>query len=223
MIIGDDFMKRTWWSEEELDYLKNNAKNKSVEEMSNYLQRTPKAIRNRLEMIGISLRDLKNIKFESWSEEEDNFLKNNYHLMTVKELQKHLDRTEKAIRSRKNTLGLSNKYGKLRELRGKEYYVNSDGYYLTYNKEKKRLTSSHRIIYEQYYGIKLKSNQYIHHIDGSKKNNKVENLLLCNGCKEHTLIHKQLETISYQLIQEGYILFDKEKKQYIANPNRRLD
>ena len=85
MIIGDDFMKRTWWSEEELDYLKNNAKNKSVEEMSNYLQRTPKAIRNRLEIIGISLRDLKNIKFESWSEEEDNFLKNNYHLMTVKD------------------------------------------------------------------------------------------------------------------------------------------
>jgi len=223
MITGDDFMKRTWWSEEELDYLKNNAKNKSVEEMSNYLQRTPKAIRNRLEMIGISLRDLKNIKFESWSEEEDNFLKNNYHLMTVKELQKHLDRTEKAIRSRKNTLGLSNKYGKLRELRGKEYYVNSDGYYLTYNKEKNRLTSSHRIIYEQYYGIKLKSNQYIHHIDGNKKNNKIDNLLLCNGCKEHTSIHKQLETISYQLIQEGYILFDKEKKQYIANPNRRLD
>ena len=34
---------------------------------------------------------------------------------------------------------------------------------------------------------------------------------------------KQLETISYQLIQEGYIIFDKNKKQYIANPNRRLD
>lgn len=223
MIIGDDFMKRTWWSEEELDYLKKNAKNKSVEEMSNYLQRTPKAIRNRLEMIGISLRDLKNIKFESWSEEEDNFLKNNYHLMTVKKLQEHLDRTEKAIRSRKNALSLNNKYGKLRELRGKEYYINSNGYYLTYDKEHKKYKGYHRVICEEYYGIKLKSNQYIHHIDGNKKNNKIENLLLCNGCKEHTLIHKQLETISYQLIQEGYILFDKEKKQYIANPNRRLD
>ena len=76
----------------------------------------------------------KNIKFESWSEEEDNVLKNNYHLMTVKELQEHLDRTEKAIRSRKNILGLNNKYGKLRELRGKEYYVSSDGYYLTYDR-----------------------------------------------------------------------------------------
>lgn len=216
-------MKRTWWSEKELDYLRKSAKEKSVEEISNYLQRTPKAVRNRLEMIGISLRDLKNIKFESWSEEEDNFLKSNYHLMTVKELQQHLDRTEKAIRSRKNTLGLNNKYGKLRELRGKEYYINSDGYYLAYDKEHKKYNGSHRVIYEEHYGIKLKSNQYIHHIDGNKKNNKIENLLLCNGCKEHTLIHKQLETISYQLIQEGYILFDKEKKQYIANPNRRLD
>ena len=43
---GDDFMKRSWWSEEELEYIKNNAKNQSVEEMSNYLQRTPKAVRN---------------------------------------------------------------------------------------------------------------------------------------------------------------------------------
>lgn len=216
-------MKRSWWSEEELEYLKNNAKNKSVKEMSNYLQRTPKAVRNRLEIIGISLRDLKNIQFESWSEEEDNFLRENYCNMTVKELEQHLNRTEKAIRSRKNKLKLNNKYDNLREKRGKEYYINSDGYYITYNKELKKYNGSHRVIYEEYYGIKLKSNQYIHHIDGNKKNNKIENLLLCNGCKEHTLIHKQLETISYQLIQEGYILFDKNKKQYIANPNRRLD
>lgn len=216
-------MKRNWWSEEELDYLRKNAKFKSVEEMSNCLQRTPKAIRNRLEIIGISLRDLKGIRFESWSEEEDDFLRNNYHLMTVKELKKHLDRTEKAIRSRKNSLGLNNKYGKLRELRGKEYYINSDGYYLSYNKEKKRLSAAHRNIYEESYKIKLKRTDYIHHIDGNKKNNEISNLLLCNGCAEHTKIHKQLETISYQLIQEGYILFDKDKKQYIANPNRRLD
>jgi len=216
-------MKRSWWSKEELEYLKNNAKNKSVKEMSNYLQRTPKAVRNRLEIIGISLRDLKNIQFESWSEEEDNFLRENYCNMTVKELEQHLNRTEKAIRSRKNKLKLNNKYDNLREKRGKEYYINSDGYYITYNKELKKYNGSHRVIYEEYYGIKLKSNQYIHHIDGNKKNNKIENLLLCNGCKEHTLIHKQLETISYQLIQEGYIIFDKNKKQYIANPNRRLD
>ena len=216
-------MKRSWWSQEELEYLKNNAKNKSVKEMSNYLQRTPKAVRNRLEIIGISLRDLKNIQFESWSEEEDNFLRENYCNMTVKELEQHLNRTEKAIRSRKNKLKLNNKYDNLREKRGKEYYINSDGYYITYNKELKKYNGSHRVIYEEYYGIKLKSNQYIHHIDGNKKNNKIENLLLCNGCKEHTLIHKQLETISYQLIQESYILFDKNKKQYIANPNRRLD
>ena len=223
MIIGDDFMKRSWWNKEELEYLRKNAKNKSVKEMSKYLQRTPKAVRNRLEMIGISLRDLKNISFETWTEEEDNFLRENYCNMTVKELENYLNRTEKAIRSRKNKLKLNNKYDNLREKRGKEYYINSDGYYITYDKEHKKYNVSHRVIYEEHYGIKLKSNQYIHHIDGNKKNNNIENLLLCNGCKEHTLIHKQLETISYQLIQEGYILFDKNKKQYIANPNRRLD
>lgn len=216
-------MKRTWWSEDELEYLRKNAKEKSIKEMSTFLQRTPKAIRNRLEMIGISLRDLKNINFELWTKEEDDFLKNNYCNMTVKELEKHLNRTEKAIRSRKNKLKLNNKYDNLREKRGKEYYINSDGYYITYDKEHQKYNGSHRVIYEEYYGIKLKSNQYIHHIDGNKKNNKIENLLLCNGCKEHTKVHKQLETISYQLIQEGYILFDKNKKQYIANPNRRLD
>ena len=121
---------------------------------------------------------------KQYTEEEDNFLRENYCNMTVKELENHLNRTEKAIRSRKNKLKLNNKYDNLREKRGKEYYINSDGYYITYDKEQKKYNGSHRVIYEEHYGIKLKGNQYIHHIDGNKKNNNIENLLLCNGCKE---------------------------------------
>ncbi|MEI7494509.1 MAG: HNH endonuclease signature motif containing protein [Alphaproteobacteria bacterium] len=36
----------------------------------------------------------------------------------------------------------------------------------------------HRVIYEQYYGIKLKPHQNIHHINGVKLDNRIENLEL---------------------------------------------
>jgi len=36
----------------------------------------------------------------------------------------------------------------------------------------------HRILYEQYYGIKLKKHQNIHHINGIKSDNRIENLEL---------------------------------------------
>ena len=62
----------------------------------------------------------------------------------------------------------------------------------------------------------------INHIDGNKKNNNPENLLRCADTKSHRKIHAQLEKIAYQLIQEGFIIFDKNKQEYIANSNRRL-
>ena len=52
-----------------------------------------------------------------------------------------IDLTNNNFTSLDSVFAEGSKYGKLRELRGKEYYVNSDGYYLTYDKEHKKYTS----------------------------------------------------------------------------------
>ncbi|HAU84055.1 MAG TPA: hypothetical protein DCW90_00545, partial [Lachnospiraceae bacterium] len=93
---------------------------------------------------------------------------------------------------------------------------------LFYEKETNTLRVYHRVIYENHYKVKLKKTEKIHHIDGNKKNNDISNLLKCSSTKRHREVHAQLEKVAYQLIKEGYILFDKDKEEYIANSNRRL-
>lgn len=213
-------MKR--WNKEENDYLIKNSSMKTIEEMSIELNRTIRSVRGQLGRIGISLREIKNIEYVEWSKEEDDYLTKNYYKMTVKEISKKLNRTEYATRSRKNKLKLNNKYDLIDKNGGKVYIRNMKGYELYYNKIENSLRANHRIIFEKEKNIKLKKKNIIHHIDGDKKNNEIDNLLFCENSSIHRLVHSQLEKISYQLIKEGFILFDKENKVYIANSNRRL-
>ena len=46
----------------------------------------------------------------------------------------------------------------------------------------------HRLVMEKYIGRYLESNEEIHHIDGNKFNNKIENLQLLTK-QEHRRIH----------------------------------
>lgn len=48
--------------------------------------------------------------------------------------------------------------------------------------------NEHRQIIEQYLKTKLSSNDYIHHINGNKRDNRIVNLLVCDK-KEHGKIH----------------------------------
>lgn len=59
-----------------------------------------------------------------------------------------------------------------------------DGYLIySYGEYKGRLV--HRIVMEKYLGRKLKKSEHIHHLDGNRKNNKINNLYLCIGNSDH--------------------------------------
>jgi hypothetical protein len=72
-----------------------------------------------------------------------------------------------------------------------------------------KYTTEHKIVIENDIGRTLVQGELIHHIDGQRDNNDIDNLHLCSGHKEHKLIHGQLEKIAYTLVQNGVILFDK--------------
>ena len=59
--------------------------------------------------------------------------------------------------------------------------------------------------------------EQIHHIDGDKLNNSLENLILCINMSEHRTLHCQLEKIAYDLVKRGVIKFDKYTKKYYAD------
>lgn len=72
--------------------------------------------------------------------------------------------------------------------------VNSKGGYLSVvlvSRQNKRSTRIHRLVYETFIGdIPEGRKNHIHHINGNKQYNRVENLTL-NTAKEHNLIHSK--------------------------------
>lgn len=67
---------------------------------------------------------------------------------------------------------------------GKLYVLDSEGRYLTYSG--KRL---HREVWKKHFG-EIPKGYVIHHIDGDRLNNRIENLQ-CLSASEHTRIHMQ--------------------------------
>ena len=73
----------------------------------------------------------------------------------------------------------------------------------------------HRKVMEDCIGRQLTSNEKVHHINLDKIDNRIENLFICNGQSEHSIIHRQLEQIASQLIESGIIGF-KNGEYYIC-------
>lgn len=71
----------------------------------------------------------------------------------------------------------------------------------------------HTLVMEKSLGRKLQKEEIIHHINGDKGDNRVENLMVCNRA-EHNRIHGQLEGLSFRLFQDGLISFCKECRLY---------
>ncbi len=49
----------------------------------------------------------------------------------------------------------------------------------------------HRLVMEKDVGRFLRAEEVVHHKDGNKKNNKINNLILCKNEYEHRTFHKQ--------------------------------
>ena len=55
--------------------------------------------------------------------------------------------------------------------------------------KRKNGQSEHRLIIEEYFGRKLKEDEHVHHINGDKKDNRLENLVVMSA-QAHMYLHK---------------------------------
>lgn len=79
--------------------------------------------------------------------------------------------------------------------------------------EKHHYKLEHRKVMEDVMGRNLTKNEQVHHIDGDKSNNDINNLWLTNNT-DHALAHNSLEFIAFELVRNGAIVFDRESGQY---------
>ena len=71
-----------------------------------------------------------------------------------------------------------------------------------------RRIREHRFVVEQDLGRVLEPTEHIHHIDGNKLNNELNNLYLTNN-SEHRLIHVGMEKLVYKMLADGLLGFKK--------------
>ena len=56
--------------------------------------------------------------------------------------------------------------------------------------------------------------EIIHHIDGNKLNNDIDNLLLCKSPREHQIVHSSIDNVLNELFLIGVIKFNRDKNIY---------
>jgi predicted RNA-binding Zn-ribbon protein involved in translation (DUF1610 family) len=96
----------------------------------------------------------------------------------------------------------------------KEIYVGEN-----YPYRKTRWLREHIAVMEQHIGKRIPKGMVVHHIDGDKSNNKIDNLFLCT-VDEHNKLHGKIEKVVFGLVQKGLIEFNPETHEYIfvGNP-----
>lgn len=99
-------------------------------------------------------------------------------------------------------------------------YIDAHGYVMIYVGGPSNIKTKwdaykkeHVVVMEKHLQRKINRNENIHHIDGDKQNNKIENLQITTS-KEHRDAHVSLQNIGYLLVRKNLLSFDKDKNEY---------
>lgn len=145
-------------------------------------------------------------KWNEWSSEETQFLLDNYNLLTNKQLEDHFtNRTWSTIYSKAKKLGLyrdkniefknrsAARSGEKNSSWNGGRMQNKAGYILVLKKghhhsDKKGYVMEHIYVWENETGLEVPPGCCIHHLNGNKQDNRIENLCLMSH-KAHTIFH----------------------------------
>ena len=111
--------------------------------------------------------------------------------------------------------------GRLPKVERKGFWISHDGYKMVRNPAWvqgmptwSKYIKEHRLVGEKMLGHPLIKTDIVHHINGEKLDNRVENLDVLDGEEQHRLTHISLETIAFKLFNMGLIDYVKETHTY---------
>lgn len=194
------------WEESEDNFLRSCYVGNTVQELSNWLNRTEDAIETRIKFLKLDKSGpRRKPNTRRWTFKEIVILKSKM-LVDNKTVAKELNRSTTSVRKMKSRL----RSGLTFPVKDNLYeYINGIG------------LRDYRKIMEDVLGRKLKSFEHVHHIDCNKKNNHPSNLYLCASPEIHGSTHAQLDNLLYRMLhtfmESGVIEFKDGKYYYGRN------
>lgn len=103
--------------------------------------------------------------------------------------------------------------------RDRKHHRITNGYREIYSPESGRKNNyirEHLKVMSDAIGRAVKYPENVHHIDGNKLNNSLQNLYLCDNVSEHTKIHHSMERLVQELYKKGIVTFKDGKYEAVA-------
>ncbi len=72
----------------------------------------------------------------------------------------------------------------------------------------------HIIVMEDHIGRRLTRDEVIHHINGIRTDNHIDNLYLCTTIGAHSRVERSAKVLVKQLLRDGIMVFDKKRGCY---------
>jgi len=191
------------YTKKELNFIKENYGKLNVSEIAKELNRSEKAVRNKLEQLGLRLKKLKRNEPYNWTPEKEKIILDNYQSQSDGEIAEILSTSEGIVFRKRKKMGLIKKT--------REPFMQS-GYWQRYENGKRIWI--HRENAEKKTGRKIKLSEPVHHVNGEKLDNSFENLYVCKDRKEHGDVHDSLEKVAFDLYKRGLIKFDHTTGKY---------
>lgn len=164
------------WSEID-PYIKRHYKTKTATEIAKHfnMKRTPSQIRDRARLLGV----LKQDKFK-WTKARRLTVRTLYPRVGARPIADKYGICIMRVNKFAQSIGVKYK--------PKDEYISTQGYKMQ-GKSKSR-KAEHRRIMEEYLGRELTSNEVVHHINGDKLDNRIENLQVMTRA-EHIEVHRK--------------------------------
>lgn len=174
------------WTEQDDVLLQELFKEKTVEEIAVEMNRHRLTILYKLKRLG-----LRKPRASKWTQQELDYLKQEYPVNGIKHCAEYLNRSERSVSTMADRLGI--------KVQHTYRMVDKDGYIILVVSSSIKI-SEHRYVMERFLKRKLTPAECVHHLDGVKTNNDLDNLIVVTPANHNTL-HAAIKRKDIEVLQ----------------------